>query len=472
VATVPPSRQRQHAPSKSADQGQERNAALTPEQPRRKTVDTTLQAGAKVRSYEDAVYRKVTWRLVPFLMICFLVAYLDRVNVGFAKLQMSQDLGFSETVYGLGAGIFFIGYFLFEVPSNLALHRFGAKIWIGRIMVTWGILSACFMFVKTPTAFYILRFLLGLAEAGFTPGIVYYLTCWYPSQRRAKIMAIYCMGSPLSGIIGNPLSGYLMGSMAGVAGWAGWQWMFLIEAVPAVVLGLFCFYYLDSSIAKAKWLSPAEKQVLELAKAEENKTTEQHHAPVGKVFTDPRVWLISAICFCYVTGQYGITLWMPTFIKSTGVSDPLQIGLLSAIPYVAAIIAMYLFGRSADKHKERRWHLIVPCMMGAVGFVALPWIMHSTALSLVFLSIAAAGILTCSPLFWSLPTAFLSGAAAATAIAMSNSIGNLAGFTSGYMIGYLRDLTQNGNSAYFMIAGMLTLGAFLIWTLPAKLINR
>jgi D-galactonate transporter len=434
-------------------------------------VDTTLQAGLTARSYEDEVYRKVSWRLVPFLMVCFLIAYLDRINVGFAKLQMSQDLGFSETVYGLGAGIFFIGYFLFEVPSNLALHRFGAKVWIGRIMVTWGVLSACFAFVETPTSFYILRFLLGLAEAGFTPGIVYYLSCWYPSHRRAKIMAIYCMGSPLSGIIGNPLSGLLLSGMAGVGGWAGWQWMFLIEAIPAVLLGLFCFYYLDSSIAKAKWLSADEKRVLELGKAEDNRSAETH-VSVGKVFTDRRVWLISLICFCYVSGQYGITLWLPTFVKSTGVSDPLTIGLLSAIPYAAAVVSMYLFGRSADKHRERRWHLIVPCMMGAVGFLALPWIMHSTALSLVFLSIAAAGILTCSPLFWSLPSAFLNGAALATAIAMSNAIGNLAGFTSGYLVGYLRDLTQSSNSAYYFIAGMLILGAFSIWTIPAKLVNR
>ncbi|WP_432262571.1 MFS transporter [Cupriavidus sp. TMH.W2] len=434
-------------------------------------MDTTLQAGAKIRTFEDATYRKVSWRLVPFLMVCFLIAYLDRVNVGFAKLQMSQQLGFSETVYGLGAGIFFIGYFLFEVPSNLALHKFGAKIWIGRIMITWGILSACFAFVQTPTQFYTLRFLLGLAEAGFTPGIVYYLSCWYPSHRRAKIMAIYCMGSPLSGIIGNPLSGYLMGSMAGVGGLGGWQWMFFIEAVPAVLLGCFCFYYLDNSIARAKWLTSEEKQVLELAKTEDVKAADPQ-ARVGKVFADPRVWLISLICFCYVTGQYGITLWLPTFIKSTGVSDPFHIGLLSAIPYMAAIVAMYFFGRSADKHRERRWHLIIPCMMGAIGFLALPWVMHSTVLSLVFLSIAAAGILTCTPLFWSLPTAFLSGAAAATAIAMSNSIGNLAGFTSGYMIGYLRDVTQSGNSAYFMIAGMLMLGAFCIWTIPARLVNR
>ncbi|EON16666.1 MFS transporter [Cupriavidus necator] len=434
-------------------------------------MDTTLQAGTKIRTFEDATYRKVSWRLVPFLMVCFLIAYLDRVNVGFAKLQMSQQLGFSETVYGLGAGIFFIGYFLFEVPSNLALHKFGAKVWIGRIMITWGILSACFAFVQTPTQFYTLRFLLGLAEAGFTPGIVYYLSCWYPSHRRAKIMAIYCMGSPLSGIIGNPLSGFLMGSMAGVSGLGGWQWMFVIEAVPAVLLGCFCFYYLDNSIAKAKWLTSAEKQVLELAKSEDVKAVDPQ-ARVGKVFTDPRVWLISLICFCYVTGQYGITLWLPTFIRSTGVSDPLHIGMLSAIPYMAAIVSMYFFGRSADKHRERRWHLIIPCMMGAIGFLALPWVMHNTALSLVFLSIAAAGILTCTPLFWSLPTAFLSGAALATAIAMSNSIGNLAGFTSGYMIGYLRDVTQSGNSAYYMIAGMLMLGAFCIWTIPARLVNR
>jgi len=417
------------------------------------------------------VYSKVSWRIIPFLMICFLVAYLDRVNVGFAKLQMSQDLGFSETIYGLGAGLFFIGYFLFEVPSNLCLHRFGARMWIGRIMITWGLLSACFAFVTTPTEFYVLRFLLGLAEAGFTPGIVYYLSTWYPAHRRAKITAIYCMGSPLSGIIGNPLSGILMGSMAGVSGWHGWQWMFMLEAIPAVVLGIMCFLYLDDTIGKAKWLTSSEKRILEKAKEEENKLTIPD-ARVGRIFTDPRVWLISLICFCYVTGQYGITLWMPTFIKSTGVSDPVHIGLLSAIPYICAIFTMFFFARSADKHRERRWHLIVPCMMGAIGFLALPWVTHSTTWSLVFLSIAASGILTCTPLFWSLPTAMWSGVGLAAAIAMSNSIGNLSGFTSGYVVGYLRDLTQSSNAAFYMIAAMLTIGAIAIWTIPAKLVNR
>ncbi|MEJ8825333.1 MFS transporter [Variovorax humicola] len=428
------------------------------------------KAGA-VRSYEDAVYSKVSWRIIPFLMICFLIAYLDRVNVGFAKLQMSQDLGFSETIYGLGAGLFFIGYFLFEVPSNLCLHRFGARMWIGRIMITWGLLSAGFAFVTTPNQFYVLRFLLGLAEAGFTPGIVYYLSTWYPAHRRAKITAIYCMGSPLSGIVGNPLSGLLMGSMAGVSGWNGWQWMFMLEAIPAVVLGIMCIFYLDDAIDKAKWLTSSEKRILNKAKEEENRLTIPD-ARVGKIFTDPRAWLISLICFCYVTGQYGITLWMPTFIKSTGVSDPLQIGLLSAIPYICAIFSMFFFARSADKYRERRWHLIVPCMMGAIGFLALPWVTQSTTWSLVFLSIAASGILTCTPLFWSLPTAMWSGVGLAAAIAMSNSIGNLSGFTSGYVVGYLRDMTQSSNAAFYMIAAMLTVGAIAIWTIPAKLVNR
>ncbi|MFC3107502.1 MFS transporter [Undibacterium arcticum] len=439
-------------------------------------METTVETGAAgtagaVRSHEEAVYSKVTWRIVPFLMVCFLVAYLDRVNVGFAKLQMAHDLGFSETIYGLGAGVFFIGYFLFEVPSNLCLHRFGARMWIGRIMITWGLLSAGFAFISTPNEFYVLRFLLGLAEAGFTPGIVYYLSTWYPSHRRAKITAIYCMGSPLSGIIGNPLSGLLMGGMAGVSGWHGWQWMFMLEAIPAVILGIMCFFYLDDTIGKAKWLISSEKRILEKAKEEENKLTVPD-ARVGKIFTDPRAWLISLICFCYVTGQYGITLWLPTFIKSTGVSDPLHIGLLSAIPYICAIFTMFFFARSADKHCERRWHLIVPCMMGATGFLALPYVTHSTTLSLVFLSIAASGILTCTPLFWSLPTAMWSGAGLATAIAMSNSIGNLSGFTSGFVVGYLRDMTQSSNAAFYMIAAMLTIGAFAIWTIPAKLVNR
>ena len=435
---------------------------------------TTIGAAANVNANEQEqtrVYAKVFWRIMPFLMLCYVIAYLDRVNVGFAKLQMSVDLGFSETVFGLGAGVFFIGYFLFEVPSNILMHKVGARIWIARIMLTWGVLSAAFMFVATPTQFYVLRFLLGLAEAGFYPGIILYLTYWYPSHRRAKVIAVFMSGIPVAGILGNPLSGWIMDSFQGSTGMHGWQWMFVIEAIPAVLIGLVTLVYLDNGITHAKWLSSAEKQLLQAAIAADEKGKEQVHT-FADIVSDKRVWLMCLIYFCFVMGQYGLTLWMPTLIKATGVTGNLHIGLLSAIPFGCAIVAMNLIGRSADARRERRWHLIVPALMGAVGFVGAALFADNTAISIAALSLAAAGVLTCAPLFWSLPTAFLSGAAAAVGIAAINSVGNLAGFASPYLIGYLKDLTHSGATGMYMLAVMLVIGSAAVLLTSPKLVNK
>ena len=427
-------------------------------------------AGA-TRADTDRAYTKVFWRIVPFLMLCYVVAYLDRVNVGFAKLQMSQDLGFSETVFGLGAGLFFIGYFLFEVPSNVLLHRVGARVWIARIMITWGVMSAAFAWVQTPTTFYVMRFLLGIAEAGFYPGVILYLTYWYPAQRRAKIIALFMSAIPVAGIFGNPLSGWIMDLFHGASGFHGWQWMFIIEAVPALVMGLVVLAFLDNGIRSAKWLSEGEKQLLESEIAADQKGTQSKHA-IGAIFGDKRVWLMCLIYFCFVMGQYGLTFWMPTLIKSTGVTGNLNIGLFSAIPFGCAIVAMNLVGRSADARRERRWHLIVPALFGAVGFVVAASYSHNTIVSVAALSLAAAGVLTCAPLFWSLPTSFLSGAAAAVGIAAINSVGNLAGFVSPYLIGFLKDTTQSTQSGMYVLAGMLVIGAFAVLRTPAHLVNR
>ncbi|WP_186066261.1 MFS transporter [Burkholderia gladioli] len=434
---------------------------------------TATPAAAQAGPAElDATYKKVFWRIVPFLMLCYVVAYLDRVNVGFAKLQMSQDLAFSETVFGLGAGIFFVGYFLFELPSNLLMHRIGAKIWIARIMITWGLLSAAFAFVRTPTQFYVLRFLLGLAEAGFYPGVILYLTYWFPTHRRARIIAVFMSAIPVSGIFGNPLSGWIMSKFQGGAGFHGWQWMFMIEAVPAVLVGIATLLYLDNGIAQAKWLSQREKQLLqdEIDAQPHLKSKEKHS--LHAVFADPRMWWMSLIYFTFVTGQYGLTFWMPTLVKSTGIQDNFTIGLLSAIPFLVAIVVMNLFGHSSDKRRERRWHLIIPATMGTVGFAVTAMFPHNTAVSILFLSIAAGGVLTCAPLFWSLPTAFMAGGAAAAGIAIINSVGNLAGFASPYVIGYLRDATHSTASGMVMLAGMLVIGSIAVWLTPAKLVNR
>ena len=432
---------------------------------------TTAALPAHAVSKEDSVYARVSRRIVPLIMLCYVVAYLDRVNVGFAKLQMLQALNFSETVYGLGAGIFFLGYFLFEVPSNLLMNKIGARIWIARIMITWGLISGAFAFVQTPTQFYVMRFLLGLAEAGFYPGIILYLTYWYPSHRRARIVAMFMAAIPLSGIFGNPLSGWIMGAFHDHSGWQGWQWMFMIEAIPAVLVGLLVLWKFDDSIRRAKWLSEEEKQILEANVAADNKGKTEHPG-IGKVFSDPRVWTMSLIYFAFVMGQYGLTFWMPTLVKSAGVKDTFMVGVLSAIPYVCAAITMVLIGRSADARRERRWHLIVPALMGAVGFAVVATVGNNVALSIVFLSLAAAGVLTCAPLFWSLPTAFLQGTAAAAGIAAINSVGNLAGFVSPYMIGALKDMTGSTSAGMYALAAVLVLGCIAVLRTPPKLVNK
>ncbi|MFC9675728.1 MULTISPECIES: MFS transporter [unclassified Streptomyces] len=432
---------------------------------------TVTTADTPELARENAVFRKVIRHIVPFLILCYVVSYLDRVNVGFAKLQMSEDLGFSEAAYGLGAGLFFIGYFLFEVPSNLMLQKVGARTWIARIMISWGVVSALFVFVNNEATFYVLRFLLGAAEAGFYPGVILYCTYWFPSARRARVIAMFMSAIPVAGIFGNPLSGWIMDVFEGTGGWNGWQWLFLIEALPAIAVGVMTLFYLDNSVRDAKWLSDDEKSVIERAIARDTK----HHSEHGKTwdaFRDPKVWLMCLIYFFFVMGQYALTFWMPTFVESTGIKGGFAIGALSAVPYLAALVAMNLFGRSADKRRERRWHLVIPSLMGAVGFsLAASWT-GSTALSLVALSIAAAGVLTCAPLFWSLPTAFLSGTAAAAGLAVINSVGNLAGFVSPYMIGSLKDATDSTAIPMYVLALGLVIGAAAVLVTKKSVVNR
>jgi D-galactonate transporter len=427
--------------------------------------------GAAPTALETRAYRKVTVRLLPFLMLCYVAAYLDRVNVGFAKLEMLADLGFSETAYGLGAGMFFIGYFLFEVPSNIILHRVGARIWIGRIMITWGLVSALFMFTKTPLMFYALRFALGLAEAGFFPGIILYLTYWYPSDRRARMISLFMTAIPISGIVGGPLSGWIMQSMEGVNGWRGWQWLFLVEAMPAIVIGVATLFYLDNGIQSAKWLTGDEKALLD-RRLDHDRAHVVEHPSLGAVFADRRLWRMCLIYFCCVIGQYGLTFWLPTLVQQAGVSGALQIGLLTAVPYMGAVIAMILFGRSADRRRERRWHTAIPMVIGAVGLTLSAVAGTHTAAAVVCLTVAAAGVLTCAPLFWSLPTALLGGTAAAAGIAAINSVGNLAGFVSPYVVGWLKDLTSSTEAGMYAVSAVLVFGAFVVLSVPAKLVNR
>jgi D-galactonate transporter len=423
------------------------------------------------QTVEDRAYAKVFWRIVPFLMLCYVVAYLDRVNVGFAKLQMSSELGLSEAAYGIGAGIFFIGYFLFEVPSNIIMNKVGARLWIARIMITWGIISAAFMFTSSETIFYVLRFLLGIAEAGFFPGIILYLTAWYPADRRARIITIFMSAIPISAIFGNPLSGLLMDSFHGTHGLSGWQWMFLIEAVPAILFGVATFFYLDDTIHGAKWLNDEEKHVLTANIEAENRAKASSPHSIAGTLTDRRVWLMCLIYFCFVLGQYGLNFWMPSIVKASGVTGNLNIGLVSAIPYICTFIAMLALGRSADRMRERRWHLVIPALIAAGGFVAATTA-TSTMVSIACLSLAAAGAISCAPLFWSLPTAFLAGTGAAAGIAWINSVGNLAGFLGPFLVGYLKDFTGTNSAGMYLLAAALVIGSLAVLTVPAKTVNR
>ena len=422
-------------------------------------------------SIETGAYRKVFWRIMPFLVLCYVIAYLDRVNVGFAKLEMGKALGLSEAAYGAGAGIFFIGYFLFEVPSNLMLHRMGARIWIARIMVTWGIVSAASMFTSSELMFYGLRFLLGIAEAGFFPGIILYMTYWFPSHRRAKIVTTFMAAIPVSAIFGNPLSGWIMDGLDQVNGWAGWQWMFLIEAVPAFLIGIAVYFFLDDSIEGAKWLDADQKRILAANIAAENSVKAHSPKNILAILMSGKVWLMCLIYFCFTLGQYGLNFWMPTLVKASGVSGNFHIGLVSAIPSVCTFIVMLTLGWTGDHFRERRWHLVVPALVGAAGLVAAT-LTSSTAIAIAALSVGAAGIITCSPLFWSLPTAFLAGAGAAAGIAWINSVGNLAGFLGPFLVGYLKDFTGSSAAGMYLVAGVVVIGSIAVLTVPAKMVNR
>ncbi|MFX9013476.1 MFS transporter [Acinetobacter baumannii] len=425
-------------------------------------VDTTVRKSA---------YRKIAFRLMPFLMLCYFCAYLDRVNVGFAKLQMMSDLQFSEAVYGLGAGIFFIGYFLCEVPSNIVLHKVGARRWIARIMITWGILSGCFAFVQTEWQFYTLRFLLGVAEAGLAPGLLLYLTYWFPSYRRARMTVLWFIAIPISGMIGGPLSGLIMDRMSGVHGWFGWQWMFVIEAIPTVIVGLLVLAVLKDSVQDANWLTQDEKNLVKQELAQDNQHKEGH-ASVKEFIADKRLWLLAGIYFCVVMGQYAITFWLPTLIRNSGISDNWHIGLLTSLPYMCAIVVMILAGRSGDHFQERRWHLIIPMCAGAIALTFATLFASNLTLSLICLCIAASGVLTASSLFWMLPTNFLGGVSAAAGIAAVNSFANLAGFCSPFLIGWVTTYTGSNAIGMFLITAVLIFGASLVLRVPAKLVNR
>ena len=402
-------------------------------------------------------YGRVARHLVPLLFAGYVVAYLNRVNIGFAKLEMMGDLGFSDTMYGLGAGIFFVGYFLFEVPSNLLLHKVGARLWIARIMITWGVISGATMFVTSPALFYVSRFSLGLAEAGFFPGIIYYLSCWFPSARRARVMAFFISAIALSGVVGGPLSGWILHHFGGVHGLKGWQWLFVLESIPSVLVGFCVLAWLPSSIDESRWLSDEEKKALKDAVLADNRGHTQL-AP-GQVFADGRIWALVLVYFLLVAGLYGIGFWMPQILRNAGISSVLNLGWLTAIPYGLAAAAMMLAGRSSDRSGERRWHFALSMSTAAAGFLLIGVAGSGAFAAVAGLVLATCGVLSAMPIFWTLPTGFLGGAAGATAVALINSVGNLAGFLGPYAIGALNDATGRQAPGLFLVAAMLALGA-------------
>jgi MFS transporter, ACS family, tartrate transporter len=410
---------------------------------------------------ESSTIRAISWRLIPFLVLAYFLSYLDRVNLGFAALTMNKELNFSPTVFSWGAGIFFIGYFLFEVPSNLALEKFGASRWIARIMITWGIISALMAVVSGVWSFYGVRFLLGIAEAGFFPGIILYLTYWYPAEYRARFLAAFAIAVPVSTVIGAPISGLLLG-LDGAMGLRGWQWLFIVEGVPSVLLGVITWFYLTDRPAKADWLTTEQKAWL-AAKLESEVAAKQaaNHLSLGQALSSPKVIALSLIYFGFVAALYGMQFWLPTIIKAFGFSNA-QTGFVIAVPYLIGTIAMMLWARHSDAHRERVMHVGAPLLLtgvalGACGFVSDPMT------TMVILTVAAIGVFCTFGVFWTLPTAWLSGTAAAGAIALINSIGNLAGFAGPYLIGWVKESTGSTSTGLLVLAVLPLLGGLLVF---------
>jgi D-galactonate transporter len=420
----------------------------------------------------DATYRKITWRLIPFLFICYVIAFLDRINIGYAQLQMKQSLTFSDAVYGLGAGVFFIGYFLFEVPSNLMLARVGARRTLLRIMACWGVVAAAMMFVSTPTMFYVLRFLLGVFEAGFFPGVLLYLTYWYPNARRGRIIALFMSATAIAGILAGPLCGGIMKYMDGMNGWAGWQWLFLVQGLPATLLGIAAYFFLQDKPEDARWLTPAEKAIVRTQLDQDGHAGTASHGSFRQLLRDPKVYVLSLIYFLLLGAAYAIIFWVPTVIRSWGVTDMLQIGMYAAIPNLIGAIAMVLVGRHSDAKMERRWHLIGCVLLASVGMLLTVMAKGNLALSLAFLSLAVIGVASATPIFFTIPTAYLAPASAAAGLALISSLGNLGAAVSPSLTGLISARTGDPLDSMFLVIALYALVAVIVWlAVPARMLR-
>jgi MFS family permease len=435
-------------------------------------LNTGLNKGDDANELSPAeqtrLVKRVTLRLIPLLFCCYVIAYVDRINVGFAKLQLQGVLGVDPAVfggvYGLGAGLFFVGYFIFEVPSNLILNRVGARLWIARIMIVWGLVSMAFMFMKGVTSFYVLRFLLGAAEAGFFPGVILYIMFWYPPAERARIIALFAIGAIVAGVVGSPISGTLL-EMDGIGGLAGWQWLFFLEGLPAVLLGFVVLLALPDGPDNASWLSPGEKKWITSRVAFPAAGVGSPHHPLRDCFTSPVVWLLCLIYFLRNVGTYGYEMWLPTMVKGiTGKTDSI-VGLINGLPYLVAGVTMYLVGRSSDRTGERRGHMAGGAIGATIGFVVAATAEHPV-IAILGLAVAFAGSKASLPPFWALSTQFLKGTAAAGGIALINSVGNLGGFFGPIVMGVIKDHTGSNLGGLFLLGGCYVGVALLAFAVP------
>ncbi|MFL6686277.1 MFS transporter [Paraburkholderia graminis] len=442
------------------------------------TLTQAAAAPAVANEVEEQLYRKVLKRILPLLLLCYVVAYLDRVNVGFAKLQMLDSLGFSDGVYAVGASIFFWGYFFFEMPSNLLLHRYGARFWIARIMVTWGIVSSSLAFisplshffhVETSTMFYILRFLLGVCEAGFFPGIILYMNYWFPARRQSVAMSGFLIAIPVSLTLGGIVSGWLMENTHGLLGMGGWQWMLLLEGIPSILVAFVVLFRMGDGIQSATWLTSSEKALLQ--RNLEQESAKKTHS-VGAALRSPRVWLLTFILLTFNTGFYGLAFWLPSIIKASGVKSTLNIGLLTAIPYLSAVVAMLWNASHSRKTGERRLHAAIPAFIGGVGLILSALFANNVPVSIVFLTISTCAILGLMPIYWTFPGQILSGTAAAAGIALINSVGNLSGFTGSMITSIAKDLTGNINNGTYALGACLLVSCVLILSIPKSMLNK
>jgi ACS family tartrate transporter-like MFS transporter len=425
--------------------------------------DTATRASG---SLEARAIRKITWRLIPFLMLLYFVAFLDRINVGFAALTMNKEIGLTAQMFGLGSGIFFLGYFAFEVPSTMILHKVGARFWIGRVMITWGLVSVAMAFTRGPISFYVLRFLLGLAEAGFFPGIILYLSYWFPSHHRSAVTAMFMAAAPMAGLIGSPVSGALMG-LNGLMGLHGWQWLFLVEGIPALVLGLVTFRFLTDRPADAAWLTAEERNWLTQAiLAEQAAIKDPRSHSAWRALMDWKVLALSLAYFGTSAGLYTIGFWAPLIVKGLGFSV-FKIGFLVAIPNLIALVGMVLWSRNSDRTGERYWHAAIACVIAAVGMAMAARAGSSAILAITGLSLTAFGVSAAKPPLWSLPTMFFGGTAAAAAIGLINSLGTLGGFVGPYMIGANSGGGEHFSRGLYLVGGTLVVSAVTILLMRA-----